>query len=166
MEILSKMADYGVTLMVAMAATPHTHYSAQSLADKTALPRPTVGNLLKKLAQAGLLHSQRGVNGGYGLAMAADKLSVAAIITAIDGKIGFTECSHDGDDPSNCSRAGICATRPHWQAMSRAVNHALAQVSLADMLPRAVDFTHPDFPYQSRSDNRPMKITTEYEALS
>ena len=142
MIILSKMADYAVSLMVVMAEVPNDLHSAQRLAHMTSLPRPTVGNLLKKLAQAGLVRSVRGATGGYGLAQQPDDISVAAIIAAIDGPLGFTECSENADDHSNCERAGFCTTRPHWQYLTRAVNRAMADVSLTDMMPRHTALFH------------------------
>ncbi|MDI9348967.1 MAG: SUF system Fe-S cluster assembly regulator [Candidatus Symbiobacter sp.] len=165
MELISKMADYAVTLMVAMAAEPNSRYSAQTLAEKTALPRPTVGNLMKKLAAAGLLTSERGVKGGYGLAVASQKINVVQIITAIDGKLGFTACSHDDGDSINCARAGICATRPHWQTLSRAITQALAQVTLADMAQSFAAGISLDFRAGIGSDDARVKPTTPYEAI-
>ncbi len=68
--------------------------SAQELAERARLELPTVSKLLKQLAQAGLVESFRGVNGGYRLARArrAHHASPTSS-TAMEGPIGMTECS-------------------------------------------------------------------------
>jgi DNA-binding IscR family transcriptional regulator len=69
--------------------------------------------------------------GGYRLARAANSISVAEVVAAIDGDIGLTQCSvHVAD----CTRTDYCPTRPHWTAINRAVEQALAAVSLDAML--------------------------------
>ena len=62
---LSRMADYGVILMVQLARAPGQVTTAAEMTVSTALPGPTVSKLLKQLSRAGLLDSQRGTHGGY-----------------------------------------------------------------------------------------------------
>jgi FeS assembly SUF system regulator len=133
--ILSKLADYGVILAAHMAADPDRQATAASLAAETRLPRATVAKLLKSLAHARLVTATRGAAGGYRLARPARAISVAEVVAAIDGTIGLTQCSvHVGE----CSRTSYCPTRPHWAAINRAVEEALAAVSLDAMVTPAV----------------------------
>ena len=91
---LNKLTDYGIVLMAHVARSPEeTPHTARSLAKETRLPLPTVGKLLRQLSEHRLLSSHRGVNGGYNLAREARSISVAEIILALEGPIGFTECS-------------------------------------------------------------------------
>jgi Rrf2 family protein len=93
-----------------------------------------VSKLLKRLLQAGLLTSMRGAGGGYSLAHAPHAVSVADVVSAIEGPVALTECALGR---GNCSLERNCATRANWQVISRAVRVALEAVSLADMaLPR------------------------------
>jgi DNA-binding IscR family transcriptional regulator len=57
------------------------------------------------------------------------------VVAAIDGDFGLTQCSVHVED---CARTNYCATRPHWAAINRAVEEALAAVSLDEMLTPAV----------------------------
>ena len=128
---LSRMADYGMVLMVELARSGARNATAVELARATVLPQPTVSKLLKQLAAAALLTSRRGASGGYGLARDADDISVAEIISALDGPIALTECmTHDG---IVCEIEALCPTQTNWRRINDAVVSAMESVSLADM---------------------------------
>lgn len=127
---ISKLTDYATALLAQMARRADLHVSAQQLAVELCLPPPTVARLLKLLAKAGLVSSQRGKGGGYGLARAARDISVAQVIAAIDGPVALTECAL-GD--GLCGLERDCATKANWRLISQAVRVALEAVSLADL---------------------------------
>ena len=128
---LNKLTDYGIVLMAHVARSseesPHT---ARSLAKATQLPLPTVGKLLRQLSDAGLLSSHRGVKGGYNLARKSEKISVADIILALEGPIGFTECSVV---PGLCEMERSCSIKINSQIIGDALRDALEHVMLADL---------------------------------
>jgi len=133
---VSKLTDYATVVMtvlagVAAARGAEAVISAQDLAERAHLELPTVSKLLKQLAHAGLVASSRGVNGGYRLARAPERITIADVVTAMEGPIGMTECS---------AQAGLCGHEPHcgvrvnWQRINQAIAQALASVSVADMV--------------------------------
>ena len=93
---LAKLTDYGLVLMTIIArghgAPVHT---ARDLAAESRLPLPTVSKVLKQLLQSELLVSHRGIKGGYSLAKEPAEISLAEIISSIEGPIALTECSTD-----------------------------------------------------------------------
>ena len=100
-----------------------------------------VSKILKALARAGLLTSQRGVQGGYSLARPATEISAADIIGALEGPLAITECSteiHDG-----CARQEHCEVSNHWPRINQAIYTALQSISLEEM-------SHPDPPRPQR----------------
>lgn len=127
---IAKLTDYATGLMTQMAHVPQRQVSAQQLALELGLPPPTVAALLKKLTRAGLVSSMRGAGGGYSLARTPKEISVAQVISAIEGPVALTECALGG---GNCALEAECATRGNWQLISQAVQVALESVSLADM---------------------------------
>lgn len=131
MIILSKLADYGVIVATHLAAHPDRQATASAIAAATRLPPATVAKLLKALAHAGLVSATRGAAGGYRLARQPTAISIAAVVAAIDGDIGMTQCSVHAAD---CKRTEYCPTRPHWAAINRAVGAALSAISLAEMI--------------------------------
>ena len=127
---VSKLTDYATVVMTCLAGADGV-LSAQVLAERARLETPTVAKLLKQLAQAGLVESFRGVSGGYRLARAPGDITVAAIVEAMEGPIGMTECStHEGQ----CGHESHCGVRVNWRKISQAIEQALASVTLADMI--------------------------------
>lgn len=128
---ISKMTDYAVVLATHLAAVEGPH-AARDLALHTQIPEPTASKVLKKLARAGVVVSQRGAKGGYALARPAAQVGVHEVIEAIEGPIAVTECSDESAD-SSCEYETSCEVRANWQRINLAVQRALADISLADM---------------------------------
>ncbi len=128
---MGKLTDYGIVLMSYLAQKTELQHSAHTLADAVRVPQPTVKKVLKSLSSAGLLKSERGVTGGYSLSRQANEISVAQIITAIEGPIALTECV---SDESHCEQETHCSIQTNWTRINNAVFHALDEVKLSDML--------------------------------
>ena len=128
---VSKLTDYATVVMTVLADQPERVHSAQELAERARLELPTVSKLLKQLAHAELVCSFRGVNGGYKLSRAPQRITIAEIVTAMEGPIGMTECSaHSG----LCGHESHCGVRVNWQRINVAIAQALGSVTLADMI--------------------------------
>lgn len=130
---LAKLTDYGIALMSHLARAPDALASARDIADATGIPLPTVSKLLKLLGQGGLLHSQRGVRGGYSLTKTPAQISVSDVVRALEGPLNLTECGDTTAKHSSCSIEHVCRVKPHWQTINVAIRTALDQLSLADM---------------------------------
>ena len=128
---MGKLTDYGIVLMSYLAQKTDVQHSAHALADAVHVPLPTVKKVLKALSQAGLLNSERGAHGGYSLNLSPKKISVAEIITAIEGPIALTECV---GSESHCDQENHCSIQTNWTRINNAVFHALDEVKLSDML--------------------------------
>jgi len=127
---LSKLTDYGTLLMTTLAAAPESVRNAQELATETHVSAPTVAKLLKLLVRGGLVESTRGAHGGYRLARAPEKITVAEVVRALEGPIALTACSVHG---GGCGIEESCAARVNWRVINDAVKQALDGVTLAEM---------------------------------
>lgn len=128
---ITREADYGIVLMSCLAQAGGQPRSAAVLAQQRQLPLPMVSKILKTLARAGLLISQRGVQGGYSLARSATEISAADIIGVLEGPIAITACSDEAHD--GCSRQDHCEVSNHWPRINQAIHTALQSISLAEM---------------------------------
>jgi FeS assembly SUF system regulator len=128
---LSKHADYGIVIMTNLARQPGRQHNAPEVAAHSHIPLPMASKILKTLARAGLLASHRGVKGGYGLARPAATISVAEVISALDGPIAVTACIEDG--PGGCEIEAFCPARANWQRINDAIRAALEGISMAEM---------------------------------
>ncbi len=129
---LSKTTDYGIVLLAGLARDPRAEpRNARELAHRTELPVPMVSKILKAPAKEGLLVSQRGSKGGYRLARAPEELTVSEMIRVLEGPVALTDCAIG---PELCEHETMCAVREPWQLISRVVERALADVTLADLV--------------------------------
>jgi FeS assembly SUF system regulator len=131
---ITKQTDYGIVLLTHMAATPERRANAPELATETRLPLPMVSKILKLLVREGVLLSHRGVKGGYGLGRSPEEISMAEVITALEGPIAITECV---DDHSGCSHEAFCGVRGRWQRINTALRETLEGITLAEMAEQA-----------------------------
>jgi len=127
---LSKLTDYSTVIMSYMARQPDDIYSVAEVAGVVGVAPPTASKILKTLARRNLVHSRRGMNGGYMLARAPGHISIAEVIEAMEGPFGLTECNVTA---GLCVQEDQCRIRAHWQRIDRLIHHTLAQVTLSDM---------------------------------
>ena len=128
---LNRMTDYAVVVLGRMGRDGVVNVA--QLAHESRVPQPTVAKLLKQLAQAGIVVSQRGAAGGYLLARPSEAITVAEIIAALEGPISLTACV-DGAE-GQCEVERLCPMRGNWDRVNRAIRGALESVTLADMTP-------------------------------
>jgi len=129
---LNKLTDYGIVLMTYVARSPRTTlHTAKELAAATKLPSATVGKIVRELLEHRLLVSHRGVKGGYALARLSERISVAEIIDALEGPVGFTECY---STPGCCELEPSCTVRSNSQVISRALRRTLEDIKLSDLI--------------------------------
>jgi Rrf2 family protein len=110
-----------------------------------------VSKVLKGLQGAGLLVSQRGASGGYGLARPAERIPLTDIISALEGPVSLTECGANGAHPpaGACELETVCRVRGHWRVINRTIQDALGRLTLADLcapVPRLVGLGVPARP--------------------
>lgn len=128
---LNKLTDYAIVLMTHIAHCPAPSlHSARELAEGTQLPLTTVGKVLRELLDHRLVTSHRGTKGGYALARSAADITVAEIIGAFEGPIGFTECN---TTPGCCDLERSCTVRYNSGVIGKALQHALEGIRLSDL---------------------------------
>lgn len=127
---ISRLADYATNIMHFLARREVEPFSASAIAQQTLISAPTVSKILKLLLEADLLISTRGVNGGYRLAASPKNISIAAIISAIDGRPSVTECAKANH---RCEHDQNCELRDNWQIINQAIWNYLDNLSLAEM---------------------------------
>ena len=129
---LSHLADYAVVLMTAAARRPAgARLSTTELSAETGVPLPTAQKLMGQLAARGLLRSVRGASGGFSLAKAAQEISLADIVEAVEGPIALTMCSDSANH--QCLLDAHCRVKPHIGVVGRAVRGALGAVPLTEL---------------------------------
>jgi FeS assembly SUF system regulator len=128
---MSKMTDYALVLLAQLAREgAGATRTARELSERTHVPLPSVSKVLKELSHAGLLLSHRGSAGGYSLARPPEVLSVADVISALEGPVAMTECA---ESSGTCDLEPTCPMRSHWHTINRTIREALQRLKLADV---------------------------------
>jgi Rrf2 family protein len=94
MKAIIDLADYGETQPV----------SISDIAVRQNVSAAYLEQLLPKLRRAGLIKSERGVQGGYQLAKPADQISVGDILIALDENLSLVECLDEDEETEALSK--------------------------------------------------------------
>jgi Rrf2 family protein len=131
---VSAKVDYALRAMIELAAAPGAPVKGQLLATAQAIPLKFLENILLELRHAELVASQRGAEGGYRLARAADEISVADVIRAVEGPIASVR----GVRPEEISYDGHARSlQGLWIDLRASMRGVLEHTTLADLVERS-----------------------------
>ncbi|MCW2314839.1 transcriptional regulator, BadM/Rrf2 family [Rhodoblastus acidophilus] len=134
--MLTNKGKYGLKAMVHLAGVePGALAQVQDIADRNAIPKKFLDQILSELRNAGLVFSKKGKGGGYALAQPAHKISVGQIVRVLDGPLAPIQCAsvtayRPCDD---CGDEKGCAVRLMMVKARNAIAEVLDSHTLADM---------------------------------
>lgn len=126
---ITREADYALRI-VAMLAKENRQIEAKQIAEKNEIPYRFTLKILRKIVQAGIIRSYRGVNGGYVLNKAPSDITFKDIIETIDGEMAINYCIGDSDV---CSRSGECAVQKKMLEVQRMLSDEFSKITFADI---------------------------------
>jgi Rrf2 family protein len=128
---VSAKVDYALRACAELAAAAGSGpLKGERIAQAQGIPLKFLENILLDLRHAGLVHSQRGAEGGYWLARPAGEVSLADVIRAVEGPIANVR----GVRPEQVEYAGAAeALRDVWVALRASMRAVLEDVTLADL---------------------------------
>jgi len=127
---VSAKVDYGLRAMIELAAAGDGPVKGERIAQAQEIPLKFLENILGDLRHAGIVRSQRGVEGGYWLAKPADEITVAGVVRAVEGPIANVR----GVGPEQVEYAGSAAPlRDVWIALRANLRAVLEHVTIADV---------------------------------
>lgn len=127
---VSARTDYAVRAMLAVAAE-HPHLvKAATLAAAQDIPLSFLQGILLDLRRAGLLHSHRGVDGGYALARPAEDISVGDVVRAVGGALTTVRGMPTTTATYHGAATGL---RDVWMAVEVAIQGVVDRKTLAEL---------------------------------
>src|SRR6476469_9774745 len=132
--MLTRKGKYGLKAMILLAREHGTGpILIGDLAEKEAIPKKFLENILLGLKHRGLVHSRKGPHGGYQLAREAEKISVGEIVRALDGPLALVSCvSQTAYAPcEECVTEKDCAVRRVFQQVRDETARILDGTTLA-----------------------------------
>jgi len=138
--MFSTRSEYGVRVMIQLGrrhgAGP---VSLAEVAESEQLPLAYLEQLIARLRKAELVSSTRGAHGGYELARAPEKITMAQVVEALEGTLAPMQCltdpvthrvlcNHELDADESC------ATKLLWTRVQGGVLKALQKTTLAELV--------------------------------
>ena len=132
--LISAKSEYAIRAMVELAGANGEGRTCDQIAIAQSLPKAFLGRILNDLRRSGLLRSQRGSpGGGWRLAVPATSITLADVVTAIDGPL-------EARDPPIAPRSlgGAALLDEVWQSVGQAIGTVLQGVTIAALAQPAV----------------------------
>lgn len=129
--LISTKGRYALRMMVFLAKqTDDTPVSLMRISEHEGISLKYLEQVARPLAEADLVRSTRGKNGGYSLSRPADQINSGEILRAAEGTTAPVSCLETGQD---CPRAASCTTISFWRGLDQAIDDYVSGISLADL---------------------------------
>ena len=109
--------------------------SVKEVASKEGISSAYVEKLLRLMAKAGLIHSVRGVHGGYRLNRKPNELSLRDVVRAL-GSLPTPEeiCDRHPGNRTSCIHIDDCCVRSAWTTLTHAIDGFMEKVLISDLI--------------------------------
>jgi Rrf2 family protein len=128
---VSMKVDYGVRALIDLVQ----HYGqgavqTSEIAQRQAIPEPYLDQLLTSLRKAGYIRSRRGPQGGHVLIKEPTQITLADVITTLEGHNPPIDCL---DGSMECSLAATCAQQDIWRQVDLLTQSFLNSTTILDL---------------------------------
>lgn len=149
----TRRGEYGLTAMLYLSR-PNGNQLSQihEIAQHCGLPEPFLGQILRLLVRAGLVHSKKGVGGGFTLARRPEQISFLEVLEALEGPVAVNRCQSPVEE---CTEAGRCSMESIWARAQDALLGVLRESTLADA------YCTGHFPFTPRSTMVEQEVESE-----
>ena len=136
--IFSTKAEYGVRVMTHLAGTDGGRpVSLATIAEAEGLPLAYLEHLVQRLRRQGLVESTRGAHGGYTLSRPAGEITMAEVVSALEGHLAPIECiTPEGMCSREVGGGAPCPTKLLWTRVQGSIVRTLTDMTLEDLIPK------------------------------
>ncbi len=136
---LTQHTDYAIRVLMFAASRytregPEALSSIREIAEAYGISENHLMKVVHRLAQEGLLHTQRGRNGGLRLARDPHETRLGEVVRLVEDDMALVECFGTG---STCPLTAGCHLATALTEARQAFVDALDRHTLADLVPRA-----------------------------
>lgn len=120
-----------VILMTELAARydDQGYLSLQDVAHSMGLSEGYLEEIASTLKAADLIQGKQGPGGGYRLAATPRKISIADVLTAIEGPLTLVDCQSKG----GCPVEHRCSSKSVWNTLQKTIQASLQKTTLAEL---------------------------------
>ncbi|MEA4826446.1 RrF2 family transcriptional regulator [Clostridium sp. JNZ J1-5] len=131
---ITQEADYALRVVLYLCKLGYGEkIEAKHIAEHEHVPIRFLLKLLRKLKQAGIVDSYRGVNGGYTLNKYPEDITFKDVIVAVDGPIYMNRCIYD---PKHCNakRTNRCEVHNALVSTQNKLVSQLESINFKDLI--------------------------------
>ena len=136
----SKKSRYGLTSLIDLTVhSKNGHVALNSIAERNDISPQYLEQVFASLRKAGIVKSVKGPQGGYFLSRDPKEISVADIVTVLEGSF----CLENEEIPENCKSQGAprAVQKLIVDQVNQALNNILTQLTLADLVKEAEEYS-------------------------
>ena len=133
---ITAQEEYGLRCLLQLARAPEGGVvSVKEIAAKEGLSSAYVEKLLRILSKTGLVHSVRGIKGGYVLNRPPSAVTLGEVVRAL-GTVENTDhiCQHFTGNQPVCVHFTNCGIRSVWSGLTTYIQTFLDQTTLESLL--------------------------------
>jgi Rrf2 family protein len=130
---ITRETDYAIRCVLHLARRPRHVAPAIEIAAATQVPRVFLAKILQRLAKAGIVVSQRGVQGGFTLARDPAAITLLDAVEAVQGQVALNRCAATTE---HCVHEAACPAHPVWVRLSERLARDLARHTFRQLAQR------------------------------
>ncbi len=131
---ITRQSEYAIRTLLELAHIPFGEtLRTLEISERQNIPEVFLKKIIQLLARGGLVATQRGMQGGVRLKIAADKITVSDIIEAVEGPLAINTCLSEG---SHCQNESFCQLRPILKRAQDAMKLELSRETLQEIVER------------------------------
>jgi len=131
---ISTKGHYGLRSMIDVALHQDKGpVTLNDIAERQSISVKYLWQVINPLKASGFLNVTRGAKGGYMVAKRPDEITMLDVLTTLEGPISVLKCLTHTDA---CPRVDSCVGRTVWMEVNQAIEKALGNITLAEMLRR------------------------------
>lgn len=127
---LTSFTDFGLRALMRLAGEPERSFTTDEIATEFDISRHHLTKVVRELADAGFVRTQRGAGGGFRLARPANSITLGEVVRALERDQPVVECFRA--DGGACVLTPSCRLKRRLAAAREAFLQELEASTLAD----------------------------------
>lgn len=145
---VNRQTDYAIRIVLALAKQPPgTRLSSAQIGKEMLIPTAFLPRIVAQLAQAGLVTTFPGRDGGLELGRPAEEINLREIVKLMEGPFLLSECMLG---ERACPFEHRCPVRTRWDRLQLTILEELGKTTFSELAQEAKEQkTYPFFPHIS-----------------
>lgn len=108
---LTSFTDFALRALMRLAGEPDRLFTTEAIAEELQISRNHLVKVIRALAEAGFIATQRGAQGGFRLAQDGSRVTLGDVVRRLEARHALVECFR--------SDGGACTLTPRCRLKSR-----------------------------------------------